>query len=374
VNGPGRDGPRQGGERLRAARLARGITQRDLAELAGVTRQAVAALEAGRSEPSLRVAFALAHATGSTVDELFGPGVRAPMVRARPLAALGDPGARVALARVGTPLVALPMSGDAAMRAGFAPAGGVLEDPPDGIRPLGAGRPTVVVAGCDPALPLVEGPLAVLDPPVAFAWWPCGSGEALELAASGAVHAAGIHLRDDASGSYNVEAARARLGATGGLVVGFAAWREGLVVRPGLGDQVGGLADVARLALRIVNREPGSEARALLDRTCEELGLRAAELAGYETEARGHLQVASAVAARLADVGIASEPAARAYGLGFVPLADERYDLVVPRAVADTAEVHALLRVLGSSWLRAQLGALPGYAPAALGEIVAVLD
>ena len=61
------------------------------------------------------------------------------------------------------------------------------------VRPIGPPRPTVVVAGCDPALPLLETPLALLDPPLAFAWWPCGSGEALRLAAAGLVHAAGVH-------------------------------------------------------------------------------------------------------------------------------------------------------------------------------------
>ena len=61
------------------------------------------------------------------------------------------------------------------------------------MRPIGPPRPTLVVAGCDPALPLLETPLALLDPPLAFAWWPCGNGEALRLAAAGLVHAAGVH-------------------------------------------------------------------------------------------------------------------------------------------------------------------------------------
>src|SRR6202012_5339578 len=103
------------------------------------------------------------------------------------------------------------------------------------VRPIGPPRPTVVVAGCDPALPLLETPLSLLDPPVAFAWWPCGSAEALRLAAAGLVHAAGVHRADGAGGVLTRDI------PGGAEVVGFASWREGLVVRPGTG--VRGLDD-----------------------------------------------------------------------------------------------------------------------------------
>ena len=170
-----------GGMRLRAARQARGYSQQQLAGMAGVSRQAVSAVEAGHSDPSLRVALALASALGLTVEELFGPRMPAPVVGARPVAPLGGMGARVSLAPMGESFVALPMLADAATRTGFRPAGGVVALPADTVpatpvRPLGPPRPTLVVAGCDPALPLLETPLAQLDPPVGFSWWPCGSG------------------------------------------------------------------------------------------------------------------------------------------------------------------------------------------------------
>jgi molybdate-binding protein len=208
----------------------------------------------------------------------------------------------------------------------------------------------------------------LLDPPVAFAWWPCGSGEALRLAAAGLVHAAGVHLRD-AGGGYNATVAGRLPG--GAEVVGFTAWREGLLIRPELAGTIAGLDGIVKYQLRLVNREPGAEARRLLDRERERLGLDPAELAGYETRAGGHLQVASAVAAGLADAGVASEPAARAYDLEFVPLADERFDLVLPGAHLGSREVQGLLKVLTSPWLLAQLAGLPGYDAAACGERVA---
>jgi len=398
------------GTRLRLARQARGLSQQQLAGVAGVTRQAVSAVESGHSDPSLRVALGLARALGMTVEELFGPGDLGDPVLAQPVAAVSGPGSRVALATVGDRFVALPLHADTAARLGFGPAGGLVAGPssvpavvsspaivsspavvssreqepwnPVPVRPIGPPRPTVVVAGCDPALPLLETPLALLDPPLAFAWWPCGSGEALRLAAAGLVHAAGVHRvgpagpagpadpagpagpAGPARSPADVEAAADIPG--GAEVVGFASWREGLVVRPG--TQVRGLDDVARQGLRLVNREPGAQARTLLDRERLRLRLDPAELPGYDTRAAGHLQVAAAIGGGLADAGVSSEPAALAYGLDFIPLADERFDLLLPAKHAASREVQGLLKVLTSPWLLAQLASLPGYDATRCGE------
>jgi molybdate-binding protein len=226
-----------------------------------------------------------------------------------------------------------------------------------------------VVAGCDPALPLLETPLALLDPPLAFAWWPCGSGEALRLAAAGLVHAAGVHRVGPGGGgdTSGKSSASDTSGISGGAeAVGFASWREGLVVRPGAG--VRGLDDVARQGLRLVNREPGAQARTLLDRERLRLGLEPSQLPGYDSLAAGHLQVAAAIVGGLADAGVSSEPAALAYGLDFIPLAEERFDLLLPAKHAASREVQGLLKVLTSPWLLAQLASLPGYDAARCGE------
>jgi putative molybdopterin biosynthesis protein len=365
-----RGGPAGSGARLRLARQARGFSQQQLARMAGVSRQAVSAVEAGHSDPSLRVALALARALGVTAEELFGPGNTPPPVTVTPVAPLGPPGSRVSLAPLGDSFVALPLGADAVSQAGFASAGGIVAERDGEVLPVGPPRPTLVVAGCDPALPLLETPLAGLDPPVGFTWWACGSGEALRLAADGLVHVAGAHLRGRA-GEYNTGPARDRLRHDGAEVLGFAAWREGLVLRPGLAGTVGGLSDAARCGLRLVNRERGSEARRVLDREAARLGIAAETLPGYDTKVTGHLQVAAAVAAGLADTGVASEPAALAYGLAFLPLAAERFDLVIPARQAGSREVQALRRVLASPWLLGQLDSLPGYDPSRCGDRVA---
>jgi putative molybdopterin biosynthesis protein len=409
------DGPGTAGTGLRIARQTRGFSQQQLAGMAGVSRQAVSAVESGHSDPSLRVALALAQALGLSVEELFGPGEPTAPVTAVCVAPLGGRGAaakpgadrtggvRVMLAPVGDRFVALPLRGDTGVGLGFLPAGGLADrvgraappvalpsGPPGApsvapgtassvasgiapsvaadaafeeiaVRPIGPPRPTLVVAGCDPALPLLATPLSLLDPPVALAWWPCGSGEALRLARAGLVHAAGVHTQTG-NGDNGVGL------PDGAAVVGFTAWREGLAVRPDLRAVVTGLDAIARGRLRIVNREPGAEARRLLDRERARLNLDPADLIGYDTEAAGHLQVASAVAAGLADAGVASEPAARAYGLAFVPLAHERFNLVIPAEHTASREAQALLKVLASPWLLAQLASIPGYDASPCGE------
>jgi putative molybdopterin biosynthesis protein len=355
---------------LRLARQARGFSQQQLAGMAGVSRQAVSAVESGLSDPSLRVALALSRALGMTVEELFGPARTEPAVPARELAPLGPPGSRVSLAPVGDALVAMPLSGATVTRSGFAPAGGRAGSPGQ-VTPFGPPRPTLVVAGCDPALPLLELPLSLLDPPVSFLWWPCASREALSLADAGLVHAAGAHLRDG-SGDYNTAAA-AELVTGGAEVVGFCSWREGLVLRAEHAGSVRDVRDLAGTGLRLVNREPGAEARRVLDRELARFGLAPDSVAGYDTRATGHLDVAAAIAAGLADVGVASEPAALAYGLAFLPLAQERFDLVIPAAQAGAREVQALLRALTSQWLLDQLASLPGYTLDHCGERLATL-
>jgi len=372
------EAPGSTGANLRLARQARGFSQQQLASMAGVSRQAVSAVESGHSDPSLRVALALAQALGMAVEELFGPGEPAAPVFATSIAPLRGGSDRVALAPVGDRFVALPLRGDTGAGLGFRPAGG-LANPASmtapavaaagadagtagteliAVRPIGPPRPTLLVAGCDPALPLLATPLSLLDPPVAFAWWPCGSGAALQLANQGLVHAAGIHAKGG-DGQRVPE---------GAAQVGFTAWREGLVLRPELRPGVTGLGAIAKHRLRIVNREPGAEARRLLDAERERLGLAPEDLAGYDTQATGHLQVASAVAAGLADAGVASEPAATAYGLAFIPLAEEQFSLVIPVEHTASREVQALFKVLSSPWLLAQLASLPGYDAATCGD------
>ena len=120
--------PAGNGVRLRLARQARGFSQQQVADMAGVSRQAISAVESGVSDPSLRVAIALSRALGLTVEDLFGTDDSVVPVAAREVAPLGGKGARVTLALVGDGHVALPLRGETVSRAGFLPAGGLVAE------------------------------------------------------------------------------------------------------------------------------------------------------------------------------------------------------------------------------------------------------
>ena len=201
--------------------------------------------------------------------------------------------------------------------------------------------------------------MALLDPPVGFTWWPCGNGEALRLAAAGLVHAAGVHQGGD----------EAEL-PDGAELVGFTCWREGLVFRPA--TPITGLDDAVRRGLRLVNREPGAQARTLLDRELARLGLDPAALTRPycpATTAKPPGASRSRRRSRAAWPTWAWPAAAGlAYGLNVIPLAEERFDLVLPAKHAASREVQGLLRVLTSPWLLAQLAGMPGYDAARCGE------
>jgi len=378
--GDGVPGPASG-VRLRLARLAAALSQEQLAARAGVSRQAVAGIEAGRFDPSLHVALDLARALGRSVEDLFAnPSFLSP-TRALLVGPAGTTGplagVRVELAEVGERPVAFALSGDQSLRPGFVPASGRLTSTAGAGEPVlveagPPGQPAVVVAGCDPALGLLAGPLADLAPPRRLAWWPCNSAAALALAAAGLVHAAGVHLPEDGPGIGAV--AGAELRRAGAEVIGFGAWEEGLALRPEVAAVGTDLAGLAQRGLRVVNREAGSEARHLLDAEIARAGLTGDDLAGYESEVRAHLLVASAVAAGLGEACVTMEPAAHAYGLAFVPLARETFQLVVPAATLRTPPVQALLQVLSAPTLRLELSRLPGYDATSCGQAVCTLS
>jgi molybdate-binding protein/DNA-binding XRE family transcriptional regulator len=360
---------------LREARLAARLSQEALALEAGVTRQAYAAVESGAAVPSTEVALRLARALGATVEQLFVlPDEARPTVDAELVGDAGPTpgGQRVRLARVGGRVFARPLAGVAGAARTLPWADGIAR--PDAARPgrvrvelldeVRDAEQTVVVLGCDPAAALVAAALRARG--VELVWTEEGSRAALEGLARGEAHVAGSHLLDPTTGQYNAPWV-AWLVPFPCTLVGFAVWEQGLMVAPGNPLGLASAVDLARPGVRLVNREPGTGARGLLDRALAAAGVPASAVAGYDCQASGHLAVAEAVRAGLADVGVGVRAAARAHGLDFLPLGEERYDLVVPNHFLELPSVAALLDALRRPGLRQQVEALGGYDVASMG-------
>ncbi|HJZ53479.1 MAG TPA: substrate-binding domain-containing protein, partial [Gemmataceae bacterium] len=178
-----------------------------------------------------------------------------------------------------------------------------------------------------------------------------GSTGGLEAAKRGECDLAGVHLLDPATDTYN----RPFLTDAVELVRGYGRL-QGVVFRVGDERFEGkGLAEAITAALAdpecvLVNRNRGSGTRVLIDRL-----LGSAKPTGFLTEAKSHQAVAAAVAQGRADWGVAIEPAAREYGLAFLPLRDEQYDFVVPKTRHARPAVVAFRELLADPGTREAL-------------------
>jgi molybdate-binding protein len=174
------------------------------------------------------------------------------------------------------------------------------------------------------------------------------------------------HLVDARTGEVNVADVRKHAGREAVVLVTLARWEVGLVLAAGNPKRVRVAADLGRRGLRLVTREEGAGAQRFLDRLLREAGLRARS----DVRATGHLEVAHAVSIGAADAGVATRDAAIAYGLDFVPLAEERYDVAIPRGGLEDPRVERLLDGMTASAFRREIQSL-GYDVRGSGDRVA---
>jgi putative molybdopterin biosynthesis protein len=385
---------------VREVRQAAGLQQQELAARVGVSRQSLGAIEAG-TVPSTAVALEIARTLGCRIEDLFhlaADDASLSVTLARTPVPLA--GSRVRLGMIHGSWIAHGLDGDDPSTATTPADGLIITSRPSprrsprrsprpsprrspgrstaqargaaAVRPLrdlDALRENLLVAGCDPALGLLGGHL--LDGArVRLHWIAAASAAALEALAGGRVHIAGLHLFDAETGEHNVPAVRARLGDRPVIVVNLAVWEAGFVV--GAKRRLRRAADLAAPAVRVVLREEGSGARALLDRLLAKDRVPLARLRVAETVS-SHFAVARSVAAGRADVGVATAAAAAAFGLEFIPLSEDRFDLVMLADTATGRSGQRLLETLGSGRFKRDIGALRGYGTGHTGHIVARL-
>jgi molybdate-binding protein/DNA-binding XRE family transcriptional regulator len=205
-------------------------------------------------------------------------------------------------------------------------------------------------------------------------WLAANSTAALESLARGEIHAAGTHLYDPDSTEHNVPFARRIIRDRAAVLITLGVWEEGLVVRPGNPRKMRSVADLAQPGVTIVNREPGSGARQLLEHALHTEHIPLTAVHGFDHVVSSHLDVAREVWAGRADAGVSAAAIAPAFGLGFVPLQQVRYDIVVLKDYLHNALVEQLLNTLSSHRFRAQLNALGGYDTQHAADIVATLE
>ena len=363
---------------LKRARTKAGLTQGELAAQAGISRQAYSSLESGNANPSTEVSLRLAQALGERIDSIFylpdqpSDPVEAELVSESTTGRLsGGSGQRARLFRVGQRLLVRPLAGPDNARHAVVAAEGLIVSRGEGsqvtVQPFDRQEveaPTLSMLGCDPAVGLLES--ALRSKGVALVAGEESSRQALLGLARGEAHVAGCHLLDEATGTYNSSWVRQLVPFSCTLIT-FASWQQGLIVALGNPKQLRDVADLANPGVRLVNRQAGSGSRALLDRALAGAGIPVGMLEGYEREERGHLAVAAAVASGMADVGIGVKAAAVAMGLDFLPLEEERYDLVIPNHFLNDGPVQVLLDLLRRPTLHRRVESLGGYDASNMG-------
>lgn len=376
--------------RLKAVRTAKGLSQGELARQSGITRQAIYAIEAGQYLPTTAVALRLAGTLNCRVEDLFslvstGEVIEGELIGGRGTVPSGSPPVRVKVARVGGRVVVRPVATLGDVLNFTIPADGLLTGPvASGRRTSGAGErvrvrllrdrrvidDAIVVAGCDPAIFLAGEYFRHRQSRTSVVEWTMGSVAALEALQRGEVHVAGLHLVDAKSGESNLPYLRRHLKGDHYTVVTFAAWEQGLLVKRGNPKTLREVADLGRKDVTTINREAGAGARLLLDRRLAAAGVRPNQVHGYQQFAGSHLQVARAIAEGRADAGIGVRSAARLQGLDFIPLQEERYDLVIPTSYLEThSSLSALLDAIVSRPFRTEIEALGGYDMREAGKV-----
>jgi len=292
---------------------------------------------------------------------------------------------RVKLGRVNGRLIATPLQRGAGVVMSLVRADGLALIPrlSEGLQagaevevellrdPAEIDKTIVAIGSHDLTLDLLSSELSKAHTGLSLSSSNVGSLGGLIALQRGEAHLAGSHLMDEQTGEYNVSYVRRYLADTPVVLVNLVYRDQGLIVPKGNPKGLSGLDDLLRPNVQFVNRQRGAGTRVLLDYRLGQMGVSPAQIQGYRREEYTHLAVAAAVSGGSADTGLGILAAARALDLDFVPLMQERYDLVIPRAVYESGLIDPLLALIRGSAFRQQVEALGGYDGRQMGEVVA---
>jgi len=188
-----------------------------------------------------------------------------------------------------------------------------------------------------------------------------GSLGGLIALAEGSADLAGSHLWDQASDTYNTPFVSRIIPGRRVALITMAYRRVGMIFPPGNPDNIKGLEDITRKNIRFINRQPGSGTRVWLDAILKELAISKDHVLGYNNDKTTHSEVARTIAEGKADLGIGLEAAARSYGLDFLFLRNDRYDLVIPDSHIQREPIKALIEWINRDSTKAFIASLGGY-------------
>jgi putative molybdopterin biosynthesis protein len=289
---------------------------------------------------------------------------------------------RVAVGKVGDKLLAAPLSRGAGVITSLVQADG-LALIPRGAQGLEAGEQVQVrlyrskaeiertifcIGSHDLTLDLISQFLAEHDRRLASA--NVGSQGGLIALRRGEAHLAGSHLLNPETGEYNISYIRQYMPNIPVRVVALVGRDQGLMVKRGDPKGIKSLEDLTRPEVQFVNRQRGAGTRVLLDYHLRRMRIASERILGYTQEEYTHLGIAAAIASGRADCGLGIAAAAQALDLEFIPLFQERYDLVIPKQFAEGDLLAPLFGLLADPLFREAVARLPGYDVSVMGNVI----
>ncbi len=280
---------------------------------------------------------------------------------------------RVRLGKVNGKLVATPLNRGAGVVSSFMKADGILELPLDSegceageevnirlLKPLDKISNSLLAIGShDPLLDELADMLHKKNKKYNLVSSHVGSMGALMALKRKESHFGGTHMLDENDGSYNISYIKKQF-PDGGVKLIECVYRiQGLMVAKGNPLGIKSVEDIIKL--RYVNRQKGSGTRILIDYLIKQKGIAPSDINGYDREETTHTAVAAQIAAKTADAGMGIYSAAKIYGLDFIPVCLEQYDLIVSDDAYESEMFKELLGILKSDEFRKRLETLGGY-------------
>lgn len=282
---------------------------------------------------------------------------------------------RARLGAVNGKLVAVPLNRGAGVITSFVKADAIVDIPQDSegieagetvdvtlLRPLEEIHKTVSIIGShDPLIDEAADLLRLAGDSFSVASSHVGSMGGIMAIRRGEAHLAGIHLLDEETGTYNIPFLKRYFPGGGVVLVEGVSRLQGLIVRKGNPKGIRSFEEIAGQNLSYVNRQKGSGTRILCDYLARRHGIDTSKIYGYDREEFTHTGVAALIAAGSADAGMGIYSAAKIYGLDFIPICSEQYDLLVLESAFDDPSVQRFLAVLRSEAFAERILNLGGY-------------
>lgn len=289
---------------------------------------------------------------------------------------------RVNVGKVGEKFYASPLPRGSGIITSLTKADGILRIPSlsEGVeesrevvvellRPLEVILNNVVMVGShDLTLDLLANLLRECYPPIFLSSQSVGSLGGILALKNGFCHLAGTHLLDPETGEYNFPYLRTYLGEMEVKVINLVYREQGLIVQRNNPKGLRSLRDLLREDVSFVNRQKGSGTRILLDHELKKLSIEPTQIRGYENEEYTHMAVASLVANGIVDAGLGILSSAKALNLDFIPVAQERYDLVIPFLYFKEEKVQKVIETIRSKKFKEEVLRLGGYDVSKTGE------